>query len=333
MAAQRRTLPPPLPAELPRALDQVIARCLHPDPARRFDTARELSAALEGCRHYHSAEKAMPDFRGMRAVAMRWPVLWLFILALAPHLVASGINIAYNYIRIISHLSEAQQAIFLRIVLCYDTIGYGIGIALGLRVVLPVARAWRLAAGRLPDDRQRIDAARRIAVSWPLWAGLIACLCWMPGGIVFPLVLTVVSGPLELGQWVHLLISFVLSGLIAATYSMYFVEWITLCVVYPELWYDRQGFRATAATELRGVPIYLRLLQVLAGVIPLIGALVLMFTAQQDSGFESFRFLVCGLIILGMAGSHLAMFTTGLLFQAWAALTGPGEKPARRPRR
>ncbi|MGA2259631.1 MAG: serine/threonine-protein kinase [Thermoguttaceae bacterium] len=331
MADQRREFPPALPAEFPRALDQVIARCLHPDPTQRFGSARELSAALEGCRHYQAAEKEMPDFGRMRAAATRRPALWLFILALTTHLVASIINIVYNDIRIISHLDKAQKEVFVRIVCWYDTIGYCVGIALALRVVLPVVRAWPLVGGRLPGDRQQIDAARRTAATWPLWAGGIACLCWMPGGIVFPLVLTIASGSLTLDNWAHLLISFVLSGLIAATYSMYFVEWITLCVTYPELWCDRQGFRATAAAELRSVPVYLRLLQVMAGLIPLIGALLILLGLKASTSDDpSFRFLVASLIILGMAGFCLAMFTTGLLSQAWAALTGANEISSRR---
>ena len=61
-----------------------------------------------------------------------------------------------------------------------------------------------------------------------------------------------------------LFISFTVSGLIALTYSMLSVQWLSLCVIYPRLWCDRQGFRETAALELRAVPQRLRLLQVLA---------------------------------------------------------------------
>ena len=226
----------------------------------------------------------MPDFGRMRAAVMRRPALWLFILALTPHVVASIINIVYNQIRIISHLTEAQQEVFVRIVLCYDTIGYCLGIALALRSRAAgspgMAVGGRAAAGRSAADRRGAADRRQLAV-----VGGSDCLpvldagrdCLSPG----PDHRVGLAGA---GRWAHLLISFVLSGLIAATYSMYFVEWITLCVTYPELWCDRQGFRATAAAELRSVPVYLRLLQVMAGLIPLIGAVVMMIVGPQEYG-------------------------------------------------
>ena len=155
MAALRKELPPPLPSELPRALDQVTARCLQPEATERYSSARELSAALEGCRHYQAAERTMPDFGRMRAIVARRPVVWLFLLALAPHLLATFINIAYNDIRIISGLDPTQRAVFVRIVCWYDVIGYSIGIILGLRIVLPVARTWRAAAERCPATGRR----------------------------------------------------------------------------------------------------------------------------------------------------------------------------------
>jgi len=327
MAAQRRELPAPLPPDIPRSLDQVISRCLHPEPAQRFASGRELSAALEGCRNCESAEKAMPDFHGVRERVVRHPFVWLLVLALAPHFVASLINIAYNYSRIITSLGAVQQKIFFRIIYVYDPLGYALGVALAWRVLWPVVKVWRAAAARLPEDRQQIDDARRIATTWPLWAGGIACLCWIPGGIVFPTVLTLASNRLPLEHWVHLLISFTLSGLIAATYSMYFVQWITLCAIYPRLWYDRRGFRATAAAELRSVPTYLWLLQVMAGLIPSIAAILLLLGSDEG---RPFRLLVICLMVLGSASFPLAMYMSGLLSKALAALTGSGEEDSAR---
>jgi serine/threonine protein kinase len=330
MAAQRRDLPPPLPPELPRALDQVIARCMHPDPSHRFASARELSAALEGCRNYESAEKAMPDFHGMRRLVMRHPAIWLLVLALLPHFAGTAINIAYNYINIITKLDDMQKKVFSWIIYCYDPIGYGVGILLALRIILPVVRGWRQAAARIPENRQQIDQARRIATTWPWWAGAIACICWVPGGFVFPTVLTIASKSLPLVYWVHLIISFTLSGLIAATYSTYLVQWITLCVTYPRLWYDRQGFRTTAAAELRTVPRTLWVLQIMAGLIPSVAAVLMVWSFGTE---KSFQLLIIGLILLGSAGFPLATYLTGLLSKAHVALTGSSDESANQARK
>jgi serine/threonine protein kinase len=334
MASQRRELPEPLPPELPRALDQVVARCMHPDPSQRYASGRELSAALDGCRNYSSAEKSMPDFHGFRAMVMRHPGWWLLILSLIPHIVGSIINIAYNKSRIIDKLDPVQVKVFWRIVGIYDSIGYSVGILLALRIILPVVRGWRKATARLPEDREQIDKARRIATTWPWWAFTIACICWIPGGIVFPTALTLASKSISLEHWVHLIISFTLSGLIAATYSIYLVQWMTLCVTYPRLWYDRQRFRAIATAELRGVPRTLRMLQVMAGLIPLIAAILLMtwmvmlLELHKDEVDPLFGALVIGLMILGAAGFPLATHMTGLLAKALAALVGTRDESA-----
>jgi hypothetical protein len=337
MAIQRRELPPPLPPELPRALDQVIARCLHPAPAQRYSSACELSAALDGCRNYLTAEKAMPDFHGMRSLMMQHPGWSLFILSLAPHVVASVINIVYNYFQIISRLDSVQRRVFVAIICCYDPLGYTVGLVLALRILWPVLRAWPQAAARLPTGREQIDEGRRIAVSWPFWGCAIACICWIPGGIVFPTVLTLASRSLELSQWIHLLVSFTLSGLIAATYSMYLVQWLSLCVVYPRLWYDRQHFLSTAAVELRTVPRYLWFLQVMAGLIPSIAAVLLIWNSIPDPSIptpehanQSFQLLAIGLIILGSAGFPLATWMSGLLGKAHGALVGSSEHASQR---
>ncbi len=336
MAAQRRDLPAPLPPEMPRALDQVIARCMHPDPAQRYASGRELSAALDGCRNYESAEKAMPDFHGFRAMVMRHPGWWLLFLALLPHFLGTVINIAYNNSRIITKLDPVQVKVFWRLVCIYPTIGYALGILLAVRIIMPVVHAWRQAAARLPEDRQLIDRGRRIATTWPWWAGAIACICWIPGGIVFPIVLTLASKPLALEHWVHLIISFTLSGLIAATYSIYLVQWMALCVIYPRLWYDRQRFRAIAASELRVVPKTLRVLQTMAGLIPSFAAILLFWMMWMIMLLQSstdkidliFGFLVFGLMILGAAGFPLATYMTGLLAKALAALVGTRDESA-----
>ena len=168
----------------------------------------------------------MPDVGRMRRVVVVHPFVWLIILALAPQVVATFLNIAYNQVRIISHLTEAQQAVFSTIILGYNSYGYTTGLAISLFAVLPVYWAWRVAAERLPSDRARIDSARRIAVAWPFVAAVTSSMGWLPGGVVFGYFLRRVGGSLSAEHWAHLIISFVISGLIALTYSMLSVQWL-----------------------------------------------------------------------------------------------------------
>lgn len=329
MAAERRGALPALPPEYPRVLDQVVARCLAADPRQRFSSGRELAAALEGCRQFHETQQAMPAEHRFRRMVKRHPLVWMLVLALVPHVVATVINITYNQIRIISHLTEEQETVFIRLILGYDTIAYGLGVGLGLRVVLPVYRALSPSRLRFRDSFVKshdLAAARRLMLSWPLWAAALACLGWLPGGVIFPLTLRLYSGSLPWPECLHLVISFTISGLIALTYSMLCVQWIVLCVLYSRLWNDVRDFRATATAELSPIQSRLRLLQVLSGLIPLAGAVLMTaigpqeFTARE---YQSFRFLVSGLIALGMAGFQLAMLATGRLSEAQAAFTSP----------
>jgi len=324
MVAQRCQPPPPVPSEYPASLRQTVARCLDPDPAQRFASGAELSAALEGCRQFHAAERAAPSGGRLRELLGRHPFLGLILLGLFPHTVATVLNILYNYIRIVSHLNEAQQATFVYLILVYDTVAYSLGLGLALRVVLPVYRVWRDARRQALADPRRMDEARALALSWPLWAAVIACLGWLPGAVIFPLVLETWSGPVPWQEQAHLCISFVISGLIALTYSFLFVQCHTVCVFYRLLWIDVRDFHRRAAVELEPVGRRLRLFQVLAGLIPLCGAALMVGIGPQEftaAEYRSFRFLVTGLIALGLAGFHLAIVSTRVLSHAVTALT------------
>ena len=144
LAAERRQPPPVLPPRLPKALDQVVTRCMDQDPSHRYGTGRELRAVLEGCLDLQAAERGIPDVGRMRGIAAVHPFVWLIVLALAPQIVATVINIVYNEVRIIRHLTQEQQAIFGYVILGYNSYGYITGLAIATVYILPVWRAWRM---------------------------------------------------------------------------------------------------------------------------------------------------------------------------------------------
>src|SRR5262249_13016498 len=90
------------------------------------------------------------------------------------------------------------------------------------------------------------------------------------------------------------------------TYSYFAVQYFVLCILYPQLWTDVRSFNQHCTEELRGLPERMRVFQVLAGLIPVIGAALLIFSGPEHLTL-SFRLLLIGLLTLGMAGWGIVM--------------------------
>src|SRR5207244_4282559 len=100
--------------------------------------------------------------------------------------------------------------------------------------------------------------------------------------------------------YAHFLISFLISGLIALTYSYFAFQYIVLRILYPLLWADARGAAATVRAELRRAGVGISWFQAFAVLIPLAGAVLLVGIGAEglESGSERiFRMLVAGLIM------------------------------------
>ena len=329
MAAERRAGVPPMDLQVPggEVLERIIRRCLDPDPSRRYQTAAELSRALEGCLEQRCIERELPPAGRLTRAVTRHPFLWMGLLALLPHFVGSVVNISYNMLRIGPSLTAAQSAAFAKVILIYNPIVYAFSGWLIYRLFAPVFRAWRRVTGPDLIESDEADALRRHALQLPRWAALLSLLGWIPGGLLFPLALHWLSGPIGADVFGHFLISFTISGLIALTYSVFAVQFVVLRVLYPRLWGDGQDLRKKVADGLRGIDRRLRMLQLLAGLIPLAGAILMIGVTPAPgeltaSNYLDFRVLATALIILGMAGFAIAQAASALLNQTLTVLLG-----------
>ncbi len=91
MAAILTLDPPPIDPPIPAALDLVLRRCLAKEPEERWQSARDLKAALE-CVDSTPPKPALnrPGFRGATAKRVRW--IWPLAVALA--IFAAGASFA-----------------------------------------------------------------------------------------------------------------------------------------------------------------------------------------------------------------------------------------------
>jgi serine/threonine protein kinase len=330
LMAQRRVGPPDLPlgAAVPVPLAATLRRCLEPDPACRFQSAAELARALDGCTELRHVDKALPRAGALTRALQRWPLVLGCVLVLLPHLVGSVVNVSYNALRIVGELTAPQKTAFFQFVLGYNAVVYPACVALLILLGLPPGWVRRRLARRDFGDPQEDARARQLVLRLPLWAVLLSCVGWLPGGLLFPLWIDFVAGPIPGDVLLHFLVSFTISGLIALTYSFLAIEYVALRVLYPALWSDAHDLRTVARTELRGQGRRLGWAQLLAVLIPLLAAVLMVGVGPEEfsqAGYRTFRLLVTALIALGMAGLGVAMAVSRLLNDTLAALTG-GER-------
>lgn len=326
VAELRKELPPPirdLDSVAMRLFDRTVRRCLEPDPNSRFQTATTLAAALNGCREMRQIESNFPRGARLTKSAIQRPFVWLVLLALLPHFpIGSTINIAYNSFRIVGQLSESQRATFNQLVLVYNVLVYPICLFLLVRVVKPVWGIWNdLSEHAWQIDHDRVVQARQAALTWPIWVVIIASLGWFPGGLFFPFALHLLDGPIDPWVFVHFLISCTLSGVIAMTYSFFAIQYLSTRIFYPQLWVTPIDLRRTATTELSPIRKRLNVFQFLAGLTPLIGAVIVINIGPDTSSYDLFRFLLLNLIFLAVAGFQIGHTGGAMILKTLDALT------------
>jgi serine/threonine protein kinase len=327
IATQRRAGAPMLakynPA--PAALERVIARCLAPDPAHRFQNATELAVALESCRELMRVRRDLPDGLWLTRAALARPFLMAALLIALPHVLGSIVNITYNSLRI--KLTPAQADAFLFVLVAYNAVVYPLCLGLFFRQWLLVYRVWQRLARPEPSDPAAVDEARRRALGLPRWAALLSAVGWLPGGVLFPLLIDLIAGGVDGLTYFRFLFSFTVSGLVALTYSVIAVEFVAVRVLYPGLWLDARKMKQIAPAELAREEGRMRLLQIFAVLIPLAGASLLLGVGPEKFdmtgvGYLGFRLLVTALIAAGMVGLGMAIFGASELRKTVDALTG-----------
>ncbi|MGI9455424.1 MAG: protein kinase domain-containing protein [Aeoliella sp.] len=284
-----------------KAFSYLVARCLDPKPDERFATGEELAEALDGCRQLRGHERATRSEGFLIRAVKSHPIRWVIIFALLPQLVGSLFNISYNLLEIVPRLSDPQKALFGKLVLGYNAIVYPAAVVAGWALFAPLYRVWKELHGKTPVAPARLEWARRRSLQLPMWLLLFAAVGWLPGGVLFPLLIDALKGSVSNGLYLHFIASFTLSGLIAVAYSLCGVQFAAMRGLYARLWPRAASFRAISRRELPPTRWRLLLMQILAGIIPSV-AVVMLLATSDEANTVGFRLLTVALILLGTIG-------------------------------
>jgi eukaryotic-like serine/threonine-protein kinase len=321
------------PREVPGALDRVprelaavVRRCLEPDPAARYQTAAELAAALSGAWHLLAARRALPAPGRIGRWVSEHPVRALALAAVLPHLAASVVNIAYNAVEV--QLDPAQARVFAALVVGYNLFAYPLCFGTGCVLFWRIARGMRelsQARGPAVDDLRR----RVRQIGW--WAIGLGAIGWLPGALVFPLVIDLAAGPVGWQTYAHYAVSFTLAGLIGVVFSYLAMEYVAFRALLPRLGNPDGHAPGKMWAELRPLTAPFGPFLLLACAVPLVGAVLLIAFADGVMTL-GFRLLVAGLIGVGVAGVGVAERVTrelralAAVWQRDAATGGEGSR-------
>ena len=307
---------------IPIGLSMVLCRAMSVEPGDRFPSAKAMSNALQGLTQLQRARRLAPAIDGVRQFVQRH-LVWVLVGGLLPHLAASLFQSLYNYIWIIRQGGSSFQEAFQKAFIAYNVVLYPACIGYLAWQLYQFARGYRRVVARQPVGRGFLRKLRGRLLRLPRQFMVVSAVGWFPGIVLFPWLLGLFGQPQNTEQWFHFGVSFLIAGLIATTYSYAFVVYIVVCLGYRACWQTATHYRQRARYELSGMERRIFWVSILAGVLPLLAAILLLAIGIPEYGaqIQALHELVIALIISGAIGSYVVQTASGRLIRVVRALT------------
>ncbi|MEP3481010.1 MAG: serine/threonine-protein kinase [Fuerstiella sp.] len=210
-------------------LSLILRKCLSPAPADRYESAAEVARELGWCRHPRVAAILSSSTTGLRRMAIARPLAAFLLAALSPHVIAAIFNFFYNETWVKARLSNDAFSAFHMMVIAVNVVAFPLGFALCIwfsrRVIAGLQQKKQ---GDFCQNHSAFKAGRQDCLKLPQLVTAIGVSEWVVAGLVYPVGLHLVAGPLLLRWHIHFFSSLLICGLIAAAYPFYLST--SLCV-------------------------------------------------------------------------------------------------------
>lgn len=287
-----------------KQLDAVLRKCLQPEPAARFSSARQLAEELRLCLQPQVAQLLQNKRSGWKKRAILWPTIAFLIAAISPHILGAVFNFIYNDQAIIAELeeqsetkaqAEALTAKFMSVVLTINAIAFPIGFACCIWYGQPIARALRR---RLLTETECRNARIR-SLKLGRFVTILGITEWVIAGVAYPVVLHGILGHLDAEWYVHFFASLLICGLLAAAYPFFLTITLSLRAFVPELM-NSAPLNESDSLELKRLSTQSAWSLYLAGGVPAAGIMILLTTQEANDPHLSMTLKV--LSVLGAFG-------------------------------
>jgi adenylate cyclase len=245
-------------------------------------------------------------------VGQRWPFLSFFGLVILSNAAGSVFSILYNdHLIVQRYMDDAQKNVFHHIATpAYNMVAYPACLGLMLYLLWPLVRCFhRLHAGA-PIPPAEMSLCRRRVVNLPFLQVCVNSLGWLPGAIVFPLLICALgSTHAAIDIWRQFVLSFMVSAGLTTMQTFFLMEAFLVRVLYP---YFFQDARPTEVEGVVRIPFGVRLwgLWMAVAVMPLVA---LLLVALQGRGDGTLALIVA--CIGGLSGGVIFHFARADVMQ------------------
>jgi adenylate cyclase len=255
-----------------------------------------------------------PNRRLLTYVAGRWPFTFLFGLAVLSNIAASLFSIGYNYQLIVRSLSDEQKSAFGTMVFGNNVVMFTICLTMVGYLFWPLARCRADLLAGLPVDRSRLVRCQRSLINLPFWQLCINFFGWLPGGVVFPLGICLLSNQWSgtTAVWLGFAVSFFVSALLATVQTFFLMEAFELRFLYGDFF---QEDRPTEVSGVVRIPLRFRFLAYwfAVAVVPLIALLAVVVHPNA----KDYPALPWEVTLICFVNSAVLGAVTGRTFLSW----------------
>jgi adenylate cyclase len=261
----------------------------------------------------HAPAPAPAPRRGLwwplHPLALRYPFAVFLLLVLGSNVAGSVFSVAYNagFIQV-RYMDQAQTDAFQNIAIpLYNVVAYPISFGLAIYLLYPLHRCLCCIRRGKPVAPTMMEQCRRRLVNLPWLQVRINFAGWMPGAIVFPLIVCAVGGTHEwLPIWLLFALSFVISAVFTTAQTFFIIEDFLVAYLYPEFFRDSRPEKVTGA---RLIPFRRRLWMLWLAIawMPLVSLFVVMLspTSPAAMGLLFAVSTVSSAVIFNLVGRDL----------------------------
>lgn len=281
----------------------VLEAATKTDPQMRFQTTQDFLEHLKACMEIRAIEKRMPEKGRFFPFVAQHPLLAITLGGAIPQLVACTVAIAYNMSRIVNHLTPTQRSFFIWLNQVITPAFFSF-VAIGWFFLCRGLLTYQKNPMNYFFQTENTAMLRSRAINLPFWGAAVTVICWLSTCILFPILIHFMAGSLATETILHFCFSFLLSSLIALSYTFLWQLYLTLRVLYPKFLMNAVRVKETSGKDLRQMGTWLKICLALILLIPNLAASILLITGMEGT---SFRVFSVGLICFGIFGLLFAL--------------------------